>query len=106
MLVCIIDGISHYETDDFEDNMLKVLECLLGLVKDAKMAAAVKLLAASPTTTDLMQDRFKGDDDLCFLSLASIHQTRQGVSLPLLTGKLDDESEDSEDSETSDENDD
>ncbi|KAE9374967.1 hypothetical protein N431DRAFT_482072 [Stipitochalara longipes BDJ] len=94
-LICIVDGISHYETDEFEDGMLRVLRCLLGLARDTKMAAVVKVLATSPAITDLVQDEFK-EDDSCFLSLAEIRQAGQAAHLPLLAGRLDDESEDSD----------
>jgi hypothetical protein len=102
-LICIVDGISYYETDEFEDGMLRVLRCLFGLARDAKMAAVVKVLATSPVATDSVQDQFDEEDESCFLSLAEIRRTGQAAHLPLLTGQLVDESEDSdtEDSESS-----
>jgi hypothetical protein len=112
-LICIIDGISHYEVDELEDSMLKVLQCLLDLARGSKVADVVKVLATSPTTTDLVQGRFK-EDDSCFLSLAEIRETGQRVGLGQSDDSLEDsddsfasdETEDSEDEETDDEADD
>ena len=61
-VVCIIDGISYYETDEFEDEMIMILKCLLGLVRDSGLRPAVKLLVCSPATTDRVQFEFGGVD--------------------------------------------
>lgn len=78
VVVCIIEGISHYETDHFEDGMLRVLGAVLELARDPEVAAAVKVLATSPTTTEMVHHRFK-DDDSCFLSLSEVRQAVQGT---------------------------
>lgn len=75
-LVCVVDGISHYVTDDFVDGMKKVLLCLLDLARDSRVASLVKVIATSPTTTALVQSQFC-DDDSCFVSLSQVRDTGQ-----------------------------
>lgn len=101
-LVCIIDGVSHYETDEFERSLLEVLGFLLRLTRSGDMAATVKILVTSPTTTDLVQNRFR-DDDSSFISLAEIRDLGQGLGSMQLEMSSDDEA--SHDSEESDDTD-
>ncbi|KAI3390807.1 hypothetical protein diail_8592 [Diaporthe ilicicola] len=82
-LVCIVDGIAHYETDNFEEGLLEVLGSLLDLARNGVTAATVKILASSPATTDQVQARFK-DDDSSFISLAEIRDLGQGLGLEQL----------------------
>lgn len=89
-LFCIVEGISHYETDEFEEGLLEVLVLLLGLARHRDMAATIKILATSPTTSDLVQDRFR-DDDLSFISLAEIRDLGQGLGSMQLEVPSDDE---------------
>lgn len=102
-LVCIIDGISHYETDEFEEGLLEVLGFLLGLARNRDMAATIKILASSPTATDLVQNRFM-DDDSSFISLTEIRDLGQGLgSMQLEVSSDDDEvSRNSEESDDTD----
>lgn len=89
-LICLIDGISHYETDEFEEEMLHTLDFLLDLVRNDDIAAAIKLLASSPTATDLVQRKFK-DDDTSFVSLAEVRDLGQGLGLSQLADISDDD---------------
>lgn len=89
-LFCIVEGISHYETDYFEEGLLKVLEFLLSLARERDMGATVKILATSPTTSDLVQNRFR-DDDSSFISLAEIRDLGQGLGSMQLEVSSDDE---------------
>lgn len=101
-LICVIDGISHYETDEFEEGLLKVLGFLLGLARNRDMAATIKILASSPSTTDLVQNRFK-DDDSSFISLAEIRDLGQGLGSMQLEMSSDNEvSRNSEESDDTD----
>ncbi|KAL2272154.1 hypothetical protein FJTKL_07461 [Diaporthe vaccinii] len=101
-LICIIDGISHYETDEFEDGLLIILGSLLSLARKGDTAATVKVLAGSPTTTDLVQTRFK-DDDSSFISLAEIRDLGQGLGSMQLEMSSDEEvSRNSEESDDTD----
>ncbi|KAK2609894.1 hypothetical protein N8I77_003366 [Diaporthe amygdali] len=96
------DGILHYETDELEEGLLKVLGFLLNLARNGNTDATVKVLASSPTTTDLVQTRFK-DDDSCFISLTEIRDLGQGFGSEHLEDSSDDNisggSEESEDSD-------
>lgn len=98
-LICLIDGISHYETDGFEDEMLECLDFLLDMVRKANKVAGMKLLVSSPTVTDLVQLKFK-DDDSSFISLAEIRDLGQGLGLSQLKD-LSDSDESSPASESS-----
>lgn len=89
-LFCIIDGISHYETDEFEEGLLEVLKFLLSLAGKHDMPATIKILASSPTSTDLVQDQFR-DDDSSFISLAEIRDLGQGLGSMQLDTSSDDE---------------
>lgn len=75
ILVCIIDGVVHYEIDDFKDELLKVMECLLSLSKDDGIRFQVKILVTSPTPTKIIRELFTeevdGDGDSQFISLDS-----------------------------------
>lgn len=103
-LICLVDGISHYETDEFEDEMLDALDFLLNLIRKNSTAAAIKLMASSPTVTDLVQHRFK-DDDSSFMSLAEVRDLGQGLGLSQLKDTSDDDQDSSawDESEVSDE---
>ncbi|KAK3299451.1 uncharacterized protein B0H64DRAFT_455397 [Chaetomium fimeti] len=92
-VVCIVEGVSHYELDDYEDEMLRVVGRLLGLISDKSMAAVVKVLATSPTTTDSVQWKLEGDDDdgTCFLSLAEDRPMGQAGGMPRLWGNSDED---------------
>lgn len=90
VVVCVIDGISHYETDEFEEDMLEVLDCLLRLARNRRVDASVKLLVTSPTTTDSVQDRFCEEDDDCFISLAELRDTMHASNSRLLEEDSDD----------------
>jgi hypothetical protein len=103
-LICLIDGISHYENEDYEDDMLKVLRFILGLVRARDSALAVKILATSPSPTDSVQEEFKEDDD-CFLSMAELPRTGPQFGMLNLESQLDDGSEDSEGSDEDEEED-
>lgn len=102
---CIIEGISHYETDDFEEGLLEVLGFLLGLARTRDMAATIKFLATSPTTSDLVQNRFS-DDDSSFISLAEIRDLGQGLGSMQLEMSDDEDSGNSESDNTDSEVDD
>lgn len=100
-LICIVDGISHYETDEFEEGLLEVLGYLLSLARNRDMGVTVKVLANSPITTDLVQTQFR-DDDSSFISLAEIRDLGQGLGSMQLEMSSDDDSHSSEESEATD----
>lgn len=61
-LVCILDGVNHYENEDHEDEVLIVLRFLVGLTRDASIPAAIKVLATSATKTVVVHTAFQIDD--------------------------------------------
>ena len=73
-VVCLIDSIVYYETDEFEADMLEVLRCLLNLVRDGGLQPTFKVLITTPLETEQVRLEF-GDDDSTFLSTASLPQT-------------------------------
>ena len=87
-LMCLIDGIAHYENDEYEANMLTVLTNLLRIARDDRLLSAVKLLVTSPSLADKVQEAFK-DDESCFVSVAELPWGSQEFSM-LQLGDLSD----------------
>jgi len=54
-LVCIVDGISLFETDAWQEDYGVVMRCLLPAAEDISLPAPFKLLMTSPTSTRLPQ---------------------------------------------------
>ncbi|KAK1654545.1 hypothetical protein BDP81DRAFT_308816 [Colletotrichum phormii] len=75
-VVCIIDGVVHYEIDSLVDELTKVLECLLDLVRNEDMRSPVKVLVTSPTPTESVRGLFDSDkeEESFYLLLDSIGQ--------------------------------
>lgn len=77
-LVCILDGINHYENAVCEDDLLGVLRFFIGLTQDDGMLSATKLLATSATKTIAAHKPFvteqdvDGDDDLFLLAFTEL----------------------------------
>lgn len=63
-LVCILDGVNHFENEENEKDILSVLESLARLAKDESISAAIKLLATSATKTVVVHTAFQEDDAL------------------------------------------
>ena len=80
-LVCVLDGIDHYDSDDFEEDMLNVLTQLLHLSRDDRISAAVKVLATTTSATELAQKAFK-DDDSCLLSMTELPWVNDQAGMP------------------------
>lgn len=98
IMVCIIDSISHYETDELESDMLKVLDTLLRLARDEKVSVPVKILVTSPTTTDAVHRCFfddsddgDGKDEDYFITLAESRAGGLPSGLPIGTSALGDD---------------
>ncbi|KAF3901541.1 hypothetical protein ABW21_db0200621 [Orbilia brochopaga] len=81
-LVCIIDGVVHYEIDAWEDELIKVVGSLLELAKDKDTPLPVKVLITSPTPTESIQEFFDMEDDSSYLTLESLHETNHVPGLP------------------------
>ncbi|OPB39339.1 hypothetical protein A0O28_0050450 [Trichoderma guizhouense] len=95
-LVCIIDGIGDYETDELESDMLAVVKMLLGFCNTDEHSNGaspphgdVKILATAPFSTESVQELFIGEgnedeDDLPFLTMESFPDVNDtvGISMP------------------------
>jgi hypothetical protein len=87
-VICLIDGIVHYETDRYEADMLSVLRYVLHLVRDDRLSTVVKVLATSPSATEKVQEVFR-EDDSCFLSMTELPRANQESSMLRLESQLD-----------------
>jgi hypothetical protein len=63
VLVCILDGVNHYENARHEGDLLYVLEFLTGLTEDSSIPPAVKVLATSATKTVCVHKLFQNEDE-------------------------------------------
>lgn len=99
-LVCLIDDISSYDSDEYEADMLIVLESLLSLARDDHLSPAFKILATSPLSTERMQQLFR-EDDSCHLSIEELPRVGYGTGSVLRPqGQSDSELEEPADSES------
>lgn len=78
-LVCILDGINYYENAAYEDDLLCVLRCLIGLTNDDGMLSAIKVLATSATKTiaaheifQIEKDTFHDNNDAVLLAITEL----------------------------------
>ncbi|KAL7820182.1 hypothetical protein V8C44DRAFT_315695 [Trichoderma aethiopicum] len=101
-LVCIIDGIGVYETDELEGDMLAVMKTLLqfretahqghGAEPSSSSHGDVKVLVTTPFSTEAVQELFLGEesdadeDDLAFLTMESFPDVNDtvGIGMPAL----------------------
>lgn len=100
-LVCIIDGIGCYETDELEGDMLAVVKTLLQFRKGTHRGSGteqsshggdVKVLVTTPFSTEAVQELFlseerDGDEDgLPFLTMESFPDVNDtvGIGMPAL----------------------
>ncbi|PKY03829.1 hypothetical protein P168DRAFT_345063 [Aspergillus campestris IBT 28561] len=61
-LFFIIDGVSLFEREEFQDGALGVLSTLLGLVRDPVVFATLKVLFTSTPGTEIVRAAFEPDD--------------------------------------------
>ncbi|KAM0263544.1 hypothetical protein ACHAQJ_001163 [Trichoderma viride] len=91
-LVCIIDGIGYYETDEFELDVLVVMKMLLQLSKesyhddsDGELSYGdVKILVTTPFSTDAIQELFNDEDgssEMSFLSMSGLPGVNEYVGM-------------------------
>ncbi|OHE96255.1 hypothetical protein CORC01_08473 [Colletotrichum orchidophilum] len=71
-LVCFVDGAVHYEIEPWEDELIKVVGCLLDLVRNEDMTFPVKILVTSPTPTESLQKLFDTEDKVSLLNACHI----------------------------------
>ncbi|KAL6858457.1 hypothetical protein J3F83DRAFT_750862 [Trichoderma novae-zelandiae] len=95
-LVCIIDGVGEYETDELEPAMMAVMKTLLQFRKPAEQGNGaepsshgdVKVLATTPFATEAVRELFlsedgDGDEFLTMASFPDVNDT-VGIGMPAL----------------------
>ncbi|KAK4100792.1 hypothetical protein N658DRAFT_496879 [Parathielavia hyrcaniae] len=84
-LVVVVDGIGEYERAYFEDGMLVVLRCLLGLVaaEDQNQGPVVKLLATCPTGTIGLRSEFRRKGPESILLMEALQVVSEQVDMNL-----------------------
>jgi hypothetical protein len=81
-LVCIVDGVNHYQTDELEADVVMVVRTLHWLVQATKdghpwgQNAAIKVLVTSSAASNGVSDLFRDEDDI--LSIVNLTQTNYG----------------------------
>ncbi|KAK4169597.1 hypothetical protein QBC43DRAFT_226887, partial [Cladorrhinum sp. PSN259] len=84
-LVVVVDGIGEYERAHFNDGMLVVLRCLLGLVaaEGKKQGPVVKVLATCPAGTISLRSEFrsKGLDSILLMEGLQVVSEQIDMSL-------------------------
>jgi len=79
-LVCVIDAVNAYETDEWEEELTALLRFLLGLARDKSLPPAFKLLVTSPTGTLDIHQEF-GDEDGNILYIESLQSAGEEAGL-------------------------
>ncbi|KAF2684959.1 hypothetical protein K458DRAFT_366444 [Lentithecium fluviatile CBS 122367] len=90
-LVCVIDAVDAYETEELEADMRTVLRCLLRLVQDRSVSPAIKVLVTSPAGTIGVHEEF-GDEDESILLMESLQSSGEDAGIWELEGDPDEES--------------
>lgn len=92
-LVCMIDGIGFYETDEFEADVVVVMKMLLRLSEEALkedddeglLRGDVKVLITTPFTTDAVQGLFEEKNDsseMSFISMSGLPDINEYLDMP------------------------
>lgn len=92
-LVCIIDGIGYYETDDFELDVVMVMKMLLQLSEETihedddgeSLRGDTKVLITTPFATDAIQGLFEdmdGGSEMSFVSMSGLPKINEYLNMP------------------------
>lgn len=92
-LVCMIDGIGYYETDELEPDVVVVMKMLLRLSEETLredddeglMRGDIKVLITDPFTTDAIQGLFKdmdGSSEMSFISMSGLPNINEYLDMP------------------------
>ncbi|EFX02178.1 hypothetical protein CMQ_2227 [Grosmannia clavigera kw1407] len=87
-LICLVDGIDHYDNDEYEQDMMIVLKCILDLARDDEVLSALKILATNSSRTEF-ESAFK-DDESSYLSMKGLPRINQEAAM-LPSSESDDE---------------
>jgi hypothetical protein len=77
-LMCVIDSVDAYETEELEVDMRTVLHHLLGLTRDKSISAVIKVLVTSATGTIGVHEEFQ-DEDANVLLMESLQSSLEDV---------------------------
>jgi len=86
-LVVVVNGIGDYEMDRYNDDMLVVLRCLLGLARNESPHPIVKVLATSPAGTVGLRSEF-GSSTSGLLLMEELQIVSEMMDMPELDGEL------------------
>ncbi|KAL9477451.1 hypothetical protein ACSS6W_007292 [Trichoderma asperelloides] len=92
-LVCMIDGIGYYETDEFELEVVVVMKMLLQLSEETfneeddgePLSGDTKILITTPFATDAIQELFEdmdGSSEMSFVSMSGLPKINEYLSMP------------------------
>ncbi|EFW98949.1 hypothetical protein CMQ_4801 [Grosmannia clavigera kw1407] len=103
-LFCVIDGISFYERDEYEEPLLELLGDILGLTAEKDLNAVLKVLVTSPWPTAVVRMGFEeeegegkkdgGETESLILPLDTISGAQVSYKLERLRRELDGVTED------------
>ncbi|KAH6608458.1 hypothetical protein Trco_001804 [Trichoderma cornu-damae] len=91
-LICIMDGVGHYETDELEPDLLFTMKSLLRLSKETSLENGsrelshgdVKILVTTPYATDPVQGLFEDEsdgDEMSFLSMSGFPDINDHIGM-------------------------
>jgi hypothetical protein len=92
-LVCMVDGIGFYETDELEPDVVAVVKMLLRLSEESLkddddgelLRGDIKVLISTPFTTDAVQGLFEdvdGSSEMSFISLSGLPNINEYLDMP------------------------
>ncbi|PON27164.1 hypothetical protein TGAM01_v204113 [Trichoderma gamsii] len=92
-LVCMVDGIGFYETDEFEPDVVVVMKMLLRLSGETSkedddellLRGDIKVLITTPSTTDAIQGLFEdmdGSSEMSFISMSGLPDINEYLDIP------------------------
>lgn len=92
-LVCMIDGVGFYETDEFEPDVLAVMKMLLKLSEETVhedgdgelLRGDIKVLITTPFATDTIQELFEdmdGSSEMTFVSMSGLPKINEYIDMP------------------------
>lgn len=92
-LMCMIDGVGFYETDEFEPDVVAVMKMLLQLSEETSredddeglLRGDIKVLITTPSTTDAIQGLFEdmdGSGEMSFISMSGLPDINEYLDMP------------------------
>ena len=85
IVICMLDGVSYYETAELEEDMCAIVECITAVMNDTELSAIMKMLITSPTRCRRV-DRFVRRNDI--FNVPVIDSQGQGISSRALERRM------------------